>query len=83
MAALFEMTIESEMLSKLEIAEITGASRRVDQITWLENQGWRFFQTRAGEPVVGRLYARLRLAGISPIGMTPTDLSVPDMSKVR
>ena len=83
MAAIFEMTIESEMLTRAELSEITGASRRCDQIGWLDAKGWRYVQTKAGEPVVGRLYARLMLAGISVQGMVAADVVGPDMSKVR
>lgn len=83
MAALFEMTLESEMLSKNELVEITGTSRRADQIAWLQAQDWRFFQTRAGEPIVGRMYARLKLAGITPQLLGAAEVRGPDMSKVR
>ena len=83
MAAIFEMTIDSEMLTRAELTEITGATRRCDQIGWLDAKGWRYVQTKAGEPVVGRLYARLILAGISVQGMAAVDVKWPDMTKVR
>lgn len=84
MAAVFEMTIDSETLSFDEIAIITGCSRRADQVAWLEDQGWSYVKTRAGEPVIGRLYARLKLAGISPqlLGGA-AEVRGPDMSKIR
>lgn len=83
MSALFEMSIDTEMLSKNELVEITGSARRFDQIAWLDMHAWNYFKTKAGEPVVGRLYARLKLAGISTAGMSTTDVRKPDMSKVR
>lgn len=83
MAAIFEMKIDSEMLTKAELGEITGAARRSDQIEWLDAKGWRYVQTKAGEPIVGRLYARLKLTGISIQGMTAIDIKGPDMSKIR
>lgn len=66
MTALFEMPLASETLSADEVQEITGAARKADQVGWLESHGWHYVRTRAGEPIVGRLYARLRLAGINP-----------------
>lgn len=83
MTALFAMTFETETLSKGELAEITGSVRRSDQLAWLTAHEWKHFVTRAGEPVVGRLYMRLRLAGISTLGMAQVDARGPDMTKVR
>lgn len=83
MAALFEMSLESETLTKLELAEITGSARRLDQIAWLDAQAWQYVKTKAGEPIVGRLYARLKLAGINASVMSSVDVRGPDMSKVK
>ena len=66
MAALFELTIQSETLTSDEVASITGCNRRGDQIDWLTTNGWRFYKNRGGDPLVGRLYARMQLAGIKP-----------------
>jgi hypothetical protein len=85
MGAIFEMEMPSEALSADEIAEISGCSRKGDQIDWLKSNGWHFLQSRAGEPKVGRLYARLKLAGINPAHLATPDASGtgPDFSKVR
>lgn len=68
MTAMFNLTLDSEVLSGEELQAITGCARRGDQVAWLEAEGWNFFRNRGGDPVVGRLYARLKLAGISPTG---------------
>lgn len=69
MSAIFEMPINSEMLGQDEIVQITGCSRKGDQINWLSKNGWTFHENKAGEAIVGRLYARLRMAGISTSSM--------------
>ncbi len=66
MSAIFEMTLPSETLSDEEVSEISGCSRKNDQVDWLNKNGWLFILNRAGAPKIGRLYARLLLAGINP-----------------
>lgn len=51
-------------LSDAEIEGITGASQVKLQIDWLRLNGWAFTLTRGGRPVVGRLYANLKLSGV-------------------
>ncbi|MEW7854722.1 DUF4224 domain-containing protein [Pseudomonas chlororaphis] len=36
------------------------------QIQWLTNNGWEYVLTGARRPIVGRVYARLKLAGVKP-----------------
>jgi Domain of unknown function (DUF4224) len=62
--AIFEMSVETEMLSAEEITQITGCSRRAEQLEWLAAQDWLHHKNRAGIPIVGRLYARMRLSGV-------------------
>lgn len=90
MTALFEFPVPSETLTAEELAQISGCARRRDQIAWLEQNHWTHLLNRAGEPIVGRLYARLRLSGISPESIvefgTPTKPEpawAPDFSKIR
>lgn len=83
MSAIFEFPLASETLSVDEVAGITGCSRRGDQVEWLTCNGWTFHKNKAGEPIVGRLYARLRMAGITPATMSTTGGWVPDFSRVR
>lgn len=61
-----EISLQSETLTDDEIATITGAVRAALQIEWLRANKWIYTTTRAGNPVVGRFYARMRLAGIEP-----------------
>jgi hypothetical protein len=39
-----------------------------DQVTalWPNRNGWKYVLTRARCPVVGRVYARMKLAGVKP-----------------
>ncbi|MNF50072.1 hypothetical protein D3C76_385010 [compost metagenome] len=60
------MEIQSETLTDEELATITGYLIPSKQITWLANNGWQYVLTRARRPVVGRAYARLKLAGVRP-----------------
>jgi len=83
MAAVFEMPLSSEVLSPGEVAEITGCGRRSDQIQWLTDNAWTFHKTKAGNPIVGRLYARLKLTGINPATMATMGKWVPDFSSIR
>lgn len=82
MTAIFEFPLPSETLEPEELNRITGAARKSDQIEWLTCNGWTFHKNRAGEPVVGRMYARLRMAGITPAAMATTGGWVPDFSDV-
>ncbi len=84
MSAVFDFPLASETLTPDEVAQITGAQRKHDQIEWLTCNGWTYHRNRAGEPIVGRLYARLKMAGINPALMLPQQTpSLPDFSKVR
>lgn len=83
MTAIFEMPIGSETLTANEIELITGCVRRADQIAWLQAEGWTFFKNKAGDPIVGRLYARLKLSGINPNSMMASGGWAPDLNKVR
>lgn len=83
MAAIFEFPMPSETLSQEEIAAITGCVRRGDQVEWLSGNGWTFHKNKAGEPIVGRLYARMRMLGITPAALATTGGWVPDFSVIQ
>jgi hypothetical protein len=83
MSAIFELPIESETLSVEELGTITGCVRKSDQIEWLSCNGWTHHKNKAGEPIVGRLYARLKMAGITPVALTTAGGWVPDFSSIR
>lgn len=74
--------IQSETLSQEELQQLTGAARKRDQTIWLQENGWVFLKNRAGDPIVGRFYARLKLAGIQPNGQPSHALS-PNFTNVR
>lgn len=83
MSALFEMALATETLNAEELVAITGCGRRGDQVAWLQAAGWTHVTNRAGEPVVGRFYARLRLAGITPSALMAAGGWAPDFSSLR
>lgn len=83
MAAVFELPLADEQLSDDEVARITGTPLRPRQIEWLEDNGWPYFVSNGGRPVVGRLAARLKLCGVEPSTMITGAGWAPDLSKVR
>lgn len=83
MTAIFEFQLPSEILTQDEIAEITGCQRKAEKIDWLTSNGWVVFRSRAGEPIVGRMYARLKLAGINPVALATSGGWVPDWSRMK
>lgn len=83
MTALFEMSLNSETLTDDELREITGCSRASDQLKWLEANGWLFHISRANSPIVGRLYARMKMAGINNELITTRQSRKPDFSSLN
>ena len=75
--------IESETLAVDELEKITGRARRDQQAQWLADHGWIFDRNAAGVPIVGRLYARFKLAGIDLPTVVKSATRLPDFSKVR
>ncbi len=62
------METPSEFLSKEELEAMIGAKSSKKQVEWLASHGWKYELNAAQRPVVGRIYARLRLAGVKPNG---------------
>ncbi|MDF3163428.1 DUF4224 domain-containing protein [Pseudomonas proteolytica] len=60
------MEMQSETLAEEELAAITGYMIPSRQIDWLNKNGWKYVLTRSRRPVVGRVYARMKLAGVKP-----------------
>ena len=58
--------LASETLSEDELATITGYKTPGFQRRWLTRNEWEYVLTGARRPVVGRVYARLKLAGVKP-----------------
>lgn len=81
MSTTFEIPLASETLTPEEIETITGAAQAAHQIKWLTDNGWLHHTTRAGKPVLGRMYARLKMAGVN---MAPAQTGwQPDLRAVR
>ena len=57
---------ETEFLTAEEMFEVTGYKLPRPQREWLDSNGWVYAVTGAGRPIVGRWFARLRLAGVQP-----------------
>lgn len=60
------MEFQSETLADEELATITGYQIPSKQILWLTENRWEFVLTGSRRPIVGRVYARLKLAGVRP-----------------
>lgn len=60
------MPLSSETLTDDELALITGYQIPSKQIQWLTQNHWEFVLTGARRPIVGRVYARMKLAGVKP-----------------
>lgn len=78
------MHIQTETLAEEELATISGYQTPSKQIQWLTDNHWEFVLTGARRPIVGRVYARMKLAGIQPFSVRPiADAWTLDLSKVR
>lgn len=60
------LLVSSETLTEDELAAITGYKTPSFQRQWLARNAWEHVLTGAQRPVVGRVYARLKLAGLKP-----------------
>jgi hypothetical protein len=78
----FNVPVETETLDAEEIERITGRCRREQQIEWFNNNGWRYSINAGGAPIVGRFYARFKLAGVDLFVMSPSSVA-PDFTKVK
>lgn len=61
-----QLQMASETLSDDELATITGYKTPSFQRQWLTRNAWEYVLTGAQRPIVGRVYARLKLAGVKP-----------------
>lgn len=60
------LVLSSETLTEDELTTITGYKTPSCQRQWLRHNAWTHVLTAARRPVVGRVYARLKLAGVTP-----------------
>lgn len=77
-----ELHIEDETLDEAQIVKITGRHFKAQQIAWLQENGWQFVVNARDEPVVGRMYARFKLAGVE-LSQATVVVARPDFSKAR
>lgn len=80
--------MEAEILSDDELAELTGYKARAYQRRWLIDRQWVFVESRGKRPLVGRLYARMKLGVLSPAIIAPNPPPAapawtPDYSRVN
>ncbi|GLK88303.1 DUF4224 domain-containing protein [Pseudomonas turukhanskensis] len=74
----------SELLSDEDLIALTGYRLPSRQIEWLTSNGWKYFVTGANRPIVGRIYARLKLAGVKPTAShVVSEPWTLDLSKVK
>ena len=77
------MHIQTEIIAEEELATISGYQTPSKQIQWLTDNHWEFVLTGARRPIVGRMYARMKLAGIQPFGVKAVaEAWTLDLSKV-
>lgn len=66
-----------------ELAGLTGTPQTALQIDWLRANGWAHTLTRAGKPVVGRLYANLKLSGVEVATMVQPSAWQPNLAAIQ
>lgn len=81
-------TIEAEILSDEELADLTGYKQRAHQRRWLKERSWVFIESRGGRPLVGRMYARMKFGMTNPILVDQSPqltrpVWTPDFSRVN
>lgn len=77
------MHIQTETLAEEELVTISGYQTPSKQIQWLNDNHWEFVLTGARRPIVGRMYARMKLAGIQPFSVKAVaEAWTLDLSKV-
>ena len=78
------LIIDSEILTPNELGSITGRIHKAHQITWLRAEGWKYALNAAGNPIVGRWYARMKLSGVELSESFGLHMrNEPDFSKAR
>jgi hypothetical protein len=80
--------MEAEILSDEELADMTGYKARAYQRRWLDERQWIYVESRGKRPLVGRMYARMKLGMITPNLFYPNPPSTapawtPDFSRVN
>lgn len=76
------VTPENIILTPDELHEITGLLYPAAQIKWLKKNHWQFVVNHKNKPIVGRDYARSKLAGSDKVDTKPAR-SLPNFENVR
>eukprot|EP01030_Chromulinospumella_sphaerica_P018156 gene18156-18009_t len=63
-----EVVMQAEILSDDELADLTGYKHRAHQRKWLKDRNWVYVESRGGRPLVGRMFARMKLGLDVPLG---------------
>ena len=56
----------SVILTIHEVEEITGRKTNQKQREWFNVRGWIYETSASGRPIVGRIYASMKLGGTTP-----------------
>ena len=83
MTTLFDLQTADLTLSKDEVATITGHKRDQGAIDWLKANRWHHHINKAGEPVVGRLYATMKLSGVEVKNMVQSQAWTLDLASMQ
>ena len=83
MSALFDMPAADLTLTSDELAKITGHARAQGQLDWLKAYRWHHHINKAGQPVVGRLYATMKLSGVEVKHMIQPEAWQPDFAGLQ
>ncbi|WP_223435222.1 MULTISPECIES: DUF4224 domain-containing protein [unclassified Pseudomonas] len=80
--------METEILSDEELADLTGYKARAYQRRGLIDRQLVFVESRDKRPLVGRMYARMKLGIVSPTIVDPNRVPAapawtPDFSRVN
>ena len=80
--------MQAEILSDEELADLTGYKLRTHQRKWLKDRNWVFIESRGGRPLVGRMFARMKLGMVNATIADPNPPPArqpwtPDFSKVN
>jgi hypothetical protein len=83
MTTLFDLQAADLTLSRDEVSTITGHARSQGQIDWLKLYKWHHHVNRGGEPVVGRLYATMKLSGVEVKNMVQSQAWTLDLASMQ
>lgn len=80
--------METEILSDDEFVDLTGYKQRAHQRKWLKDRSWVLIESRGGRPLVGRMFARMKLGMVNaavadPIPPPARPAWTPDFSRVN